>query len=81
MEFIDLKQQYRRYQTEIDARMHQVLDHGRFISRGNIAETTQFFASPGFLKHFFGFAFIQGSQPKTHIFQTLGFYPTCPEHH
>lgn len=31
MEFIDLKEQYRRYGKEIDAAMRAVLDHGRYI--------------------------------------------------
>jgi UDP-2-acetamido-2-deoxy-ribo-hexuluronate aminotransferase len=31
MEFIDLKTQYRRYQSEIDARIKQVLEHGQYI--------------------------------------------------
>src|SRR5437667_11784479 len=38
MEFIDLKAQYHRYQTEIDLRMRRVLDHGRFIMGPEIAE-------------------------------------------
>jgi UDP-2-acetamido-2-deoxy-ribo-hexuluronate aminotransferase len=38
MEFIDLKQQYRRYQAEIDARLHQVLEHSHFIMGPEIAE-------------------------------------------
>jgi UDP-2-acetamido-2-deoxy-ribo-hexuluronate aminotransferase len=38
MEFIDLKTQYRRYQTAIDQRIHQVLNHGHFIMGPEIAE-------------------------------------------
>jgi UDP-2-acetamido-2-deoxy-ribo-hexuluronate aminotransferase len=38
MEFIDLKQQYRRYQAAIDARVHQVLEHAHFIMGPEIAE-------------------------------------------
>ena len=38
MEFIDLKTQYLRYQTEIDARMRTVLQHGHFIMGPEIAE-------------------------------------------
>jgi len=38
MEFIDLKEQYRRYSTEIDDRMRRVLEHGRFIMGPEIAE-------------------------------------------
>lgn len=41
MEFIDLKQQYRRYQSEIDTRMAQVLEHGRFIMGPEVAELEQ----------------------------------------
>ncbi len=38
MEFIDLKQQYRRYQADIDARIRKVLEHGHFIMGPEIAE-------------------------------------------
>ena len=38
MEFIDLKTQYRRYQTDIDRRMKQVMEHGHFIMGPEIAE-------------------------------------------
>ena len=38
MQFIDLKQQYQKYQTEIDARMRAVLDHGHFIMGPEIVE-------------------------------------------
>lgn len=38
MEFIDLKAQYRKYQTEIDARMRAVLTHGHFIMGPEISE-------------------------------------------
>jgi UDP-2-acetamido-2-deoxy-ribo-hexuluronate aminotransferase len=38
MEFIDLKTQYLRYQSEIDARMQAVLQHGHFILGPEIAE-------------------------------------------
>ena len=36
--FIDLQQQYRRYQAEIDARIRQVLEHGRYILGPEVAE-------------------------------------------
>lgn len=39
MEFIDLKTQYESYKQEIDARIHAVLDHGRFIMGPEIAES------------------------------------------
>jgi UDP-2-acetamido-2-deoxy-ribo-hexuluronate aminotransferase len=38
MHFIDLKTQYQRYQTEIDAALRRVLDHGHFIMGPEIAE-------------------------------------------
>lgn len=38
MEFIDLKKQYQIYQSEIDARMRAVLEHGHFIMGPEIAE-------------------------------------------
>lgn len=38
MEFIDLKEQYRRYQAEIDQRMRAVLAHGHFIMGPEIAQ-------------------------------------------
>ncbi len=38
MEFIDLKTQYLKYQTEIDANMRAVLDHGKFIMGPEIAQ-------------------------------------------
>lgn len=38
MEFIDLKTQYARYQSAIDARMRRVLEHGHFIMGPEIPE-------------------------------------------
>jgi UDP-2-acetamido-2-deoxy-ribo-hexuluronate aminotransferase len=38
MEFIDLRQQYRRYKTGIDQRVQAVLNHGHFIMGPEIAE-------------------------------------------
>ncbi len=38
MQFIDLKSQYRRHQTEIDRHIHQVLDHGQYVMGPEIAE-------------------------------------------
>jgi UDP-2-acetamido-2-deoxy-ribo-hexuluronate aminotransferase len=38
MEFIDLKKQYKLYQTEIDRSVRQVLDHGKFIMGPEIEE-------------------------------------------
>ena len=36
--FIDLKAQYRGLKTDIDARIHQVLDHGQYILGPEVAE-------------------------------------------
>jgi UDP-2-acetamido-2-deoxy-ribo-hexuluronate aminotransferase len=41
MEFIDLKEQYRRYKSEVDERIHRVLDHGHFIMGPEIVELEQ----------------------------------------
>ncbi len=41
MQFIDLKEQYRRYKAEVDERIHRVLDHGHFIMGPEIAELEQ----------------------------------------
>lgn len=38
MQFIDLKEQYRRHQMAIDERMRRVMDHGHFIMGPEIAE-------------------------------------------
>ncbi|WP_066269208.1 DegT/DnrJ/EryC1/StrS family aminotransferase [Hydrogenophaga palleronii] len=38
MEFIDLKEQYRRLKTEIDAGIQRVLDHGQFILGPEVGE-------------------------------------------
>lgn len=45
MEFIDLKEQYRRYQAQIDQRIQRVLDHGCFILGPEIAELEQALAN------------------------------------
>jgi UDP-2-acetamido-2-deoxy-ribo-hexuluronate aminotransferase len=51
MEFIDLKTQYLRYQSAIDARMQAVLQHGHFIMGPEVAELeTQLAAYVG-VKH------------------------------
>ncbi|MCL5742888.1 MAG: DegT/DnrJ/EryC1/StrS family aminotransferase [Acidobacteria bacterium] len=51
MEFIDLKQQYRRYQTDIDARIHKVLEHGHFIMGPEIGELESALAKYVGVKH------------------------------
>ena len=38
IEFIDLKQQYQRHKSEIDARIQRVLDHGHFIMGPEVSE-------------------------------------------
>lgn len=41
MEFVDLKEQYRRIRPRVDARMQAVLDHGRFILGPEVQELEQ----------------------------------------
>jgi UDP-2-acetamido-2-deoxy-ribo-hexuluronate aminotransferase len=38
VEFVDLKEQYRRYQVEVDERIRRVLAHGHFIMGPEIGE-------------------------------------------
>ncbi len=38
MQFIDIQSQYRAYKDEIDQRMRQVMEHGRFIMGPEVAE-------------------------------------------
>lgn len=51
MEFIDLKEQYRRYKSEIDERMRSVVQHGHFIMGPEIAEVEQVLARYVKVKH------------------------------
>jgi UDP-2-acetamido-2-deoxy-ribo-hexuluronate aminotransferase len=51
MEFIDLKEQYRRYQSEIDDRIRRVLARGHFIMGPEIAEVEQALAAYTAAKH------------------------------
>jgi UDP-2-acetamido-2-deoxy-ribo-hexuluronate aminotransferase len=51
MEFIDLKEQYRQYQPEIDKRMRRVLEHGQFIMGPEIQELEQNLAGYVGVKH------------------------------
>jgi UDP-2-acetamido-2-deoxy-ribo-hexuluronate aminotransferase len=51
MQFIDLQQQYRRHQTEVDARMKRVLEHGQYIMGPEIAELETALASYVAAKH------------------------------
>jgi UDP-2-acetamido-2-deoxy-ribo-hexuluronate aminotransferase len=51
MQFIDLKTQYETYQSEIDARMSAVMEHGRFIMGPEIAESETALAEYAGSKH------------------------------
>ena len=51
MEFIDLREQYRRYKTDIDTRMATVLAHGHFIMGPEIAELEALLAKYVGVKH------------------------------
>jgi len=51
MEFIDLKEQYRRYKAETDDRIQQVLAHGHYIMGPEIAELEQALAGYVGVKH------------------------------
>ena len=51
MEFIDLKEQYRRYKNEVDERMQRVLDHCQFIMGPEIAELEQVLRAYVGVKH------------------------------
>jgi UDP-2-acetamido-2-deoxy-ribo-hexuluronate aminotransferase len=52
--FIDLKAQYQHLKPQIDARIHQVLDHGQYIMGPEIAELEQQLASFVGVKHAIG---------------------------
>ena len=51
MEFIDLKSQYQRLKTEIDAGIHRVLDHGQYILGPEVAELEEKLAAYTGAKH------------------------------
>jgi len=51
MEFIDLKEQYRRYKDAIDQRIHAVLQHGHFILGPEVAELEALLAGYVGVKH------------------------------
>jgi len=51
MEFIDLKEQFRRYRAEIEVRMAAVLEHGHFIMGPEIAELENQLAEYAGVKH------------------------------
>ncbi len=56
MEFIDLKTQYQHLKGAIDARIHGVLDHGRYIMGPEIAELEQRLATYVGVEHCIGVA-------------------------
>jgi UDP-2-acetamido-2-deoxy-ribo-hexuluronate aminotransferase len=51
MEFIDLKEQYRRYKAEIDERVLRVLAHGQFVMGPEVAELERALAAYVEVKH------------------------------
>jgi UDP-2-acetamido-2-deoxy-ribo-hexuluronate aminotransferase len=51
MEFIDCKEQYRRYKTEIDERMRAVLAHGQYVMGPEVFELEQALAKYIGVKH------------------------------
>ncbi len=51
MEFIDCKEQYRRYKTEIDDRMRAVLAHGQYVMGPEVLELEQALARYVGVKH------------------------------
>ena len=51
MEFIDLKSQYQRLKSEIDAGIHRVLDHGKYILGPEVAELEEKLAAYTGAKH------------------------------
>lgn len=51
MEFVDLKSQYRRLKTEIDAGIQRVLDHGQYILGPEVAELEEKLAAFTGAKH------------------------------
>jgi UDP-2-acetamido-2-deoxy-ribo-hexuluronate aminotransferase len=51
MEFIDLKSQYQNLKTEIDTRVHRVLDHGQYIMGPEVTEMESKLAEFTGVKH------------------------------
>src|SRR5258708_1451920 len=56
MQFIDLKAQYGRHKSEIDARIQTVLDHGQYILGPEVAELEGRLAARTGAKHCIGCA-------------------------
>ncbi len=73
MEFIDLKRQYREYQSEIDARMRQTLAAGQFIMGPEIAELEVLLAGYVGAKHCITVA--SGTDSLEIILRALGIGP------
>jgi UDP-2-acetamido-2-deoxy-ribo-hexuluronate aminotransferase len=51
VEFIDLKEQYRRYKTEIGARVQRVMDHAQFVMGPEVAEVEEALAGYAGVRH------------------------------
>src|SRR5512137_1746267 len=51
MQFIDLKTQYRRIQPSVDARIHQVIEHGAYVMGPEVTELEQVLAKYCGTKH------------------------------
>lgn len=51
MQFIDLAEQYRRLQNEIDVNIHKVLNHGKYIMGPEVAELEKKLADFAGVKH------------------------------
>lgn len=51
MEFIDLKSQYEKYKTDIDARIQHVLEHGQYIMGPEVTELEETLAQYVGVKH------------------------------
>lgn len=73
MEFIDLKEQYRRYRSEIDASIARVLQHGHFIMGPEVAEVELKLAQFVGVKHCLTVA--SGTDSLEIAFRALGIGP------
>jgi UDP-2-acetamido-2-deoxy-ribo-hexuluronate aminotransferase len=73
MEFIDLKQQYREYRAEIDARIRQMIESARFIMGPEVAELEQILADYVGAKHCLTVA--SGTDSLEIILRALGIGP------
>jgi UDP-2-acetamido-2-deoxy-ribo-hexuluronate aminotransferase len=73
MEFIDCKQQYRRYKTEIDDRIRAVLAHGQYVMGPEISELEQALAKYAGVQH--GIAGSSGTHTLEIALRALGVGP------